>query len=344
MVLTGCLWLFPTWLTWGSMARMDTVLVGVNLFSLLVLLKEMELNPSKSLRSWWMAGFLNAAALLLKPSACTLTLAVFLIVVLKRKWKEGFAFLSVALIPVLLVTAYWQWKTNGLYLIHTYKWAAQDFNFSVLWGFLSGSFLKEGGWLVLGVVVTLFKRPLPLLLKLQLLFSALWLLGLSRNGSAENYYMEFFMVGILVLGEGWFVHNERYPVKSEMPLLCLALAGLYLGLQPGPGSPSYSQMAAEARGLTFFADPGEYLTLDTDLPYQAGRRIWYQHSGLLPLINRGLWDPAPLIRDITDKKFLKIEMYDLPSQFLWPESVTNAVERNYKMFAVDSGRRWYLPR
>jgi hypothetical protein len=341
--------LSPTWLVWGSMARMDTMLVLLNFLAFLMLSSEGQLERVDRLRKWpwvhWiLAGLLNSAALMMKSSACTLTLALLLTAVRKREWKKAALFLSAVLFPYLLFTAYWQWRTQGAYSLFL-QWQAADLHWSGAWSFLSTSFAKECGWLVLALGWTALSGRLPMLLGSQVLLSGVWfLVAACQSTSAENH-MEFFLFAIFALGEGWGSWKGRERKRREWPLLALMMVGLVLyGSTPAPGSPSREEMNAKAQALLFYQRDGDYLALDTDLPYLAGRRIWYQYSGLMPFYRQGTWDPAPLVRDIRSRRFLSVEVYDLPEQTLLPEPVMVAVREDYRVGARAFGRVWYVPR
>ena len=127
---TGLLWLFPVWRTWGSMARMDTLLVTLN-FAAFLLIWKLDEKPIESRKNPFPLVErrpLNAVALGMKPSACTLTLAVFFFLFGQKRFRELAAFLTAALIPVGLLTLLYQWTTHGLYLLHTIRWAATGFS------------------------------------------------------------------------------------------------------------------------------------------------------------------------------------------------------------------------
>jgi hypothetical protein len=344
--MAGLLWLFPTWRTWGSMARMDTLLSMVDFLAFLWVLNLSERPIKKRGRiewGWWTAGFLNAAALAMKPSACTVTLAVFFFLLSEKRFRELMVFLSAALIPVAILSVYFQCATHGLYLMHTLKWAATGFDWRFLWTELAGPFFKEAFWLIVAGLFFLFFKPMTGILKWQMLFSALWIFALCREGSAENYYMEFLLYGLFWLGEGWSSH-QVFPPRIRPFLITAPLLGLLcLAFLPGPRIPSEEEITQKDQILPLYAAPGESLSLDTDLPYLAGKGMEYQYSGLMPMAREGLWDPAPLIQDIRNHKFTTIELYDIPEQFLLPQTVAQAVEQNYHVTLKAYGRRWYLP-
>ncbi|HUO58213.1 MAG TPA: glycosyltransferase family 39 protein [bacterium] len=344
LVMAGFLWVLPTWLAWGSMARMDCLLCAVNFLAFWVIWRmEAGTSPRNSNRHWLMGGLLNGLALLLKPTAGSLTLAMSGYALGRRQGKALALFLASSLAPLLLVTVYFQWKTGGMYLTQTIRWAATGFHADLLWGYVKGSLLSEYGSILAGLFLVLAMGEIPPLLKWQMAFATLGLLTLAREGAAENYYMEFTLYGLLVLGEGFFRAGtglaEKFPRTAAL-YLAFTAASFFLPASPRvPDAAEVSQKLESARLYT----AGDYLALDPDLPYLAGQKIWYQYSGLIPLYTNWLWNPEPLVRDIRDKKFKSVELYDIPHQYLLPAKTEEAIWQNYHVTLRKYGRVWLEP-
>lgn len=294
------------------MVRLDTLLLALNFGAFLILRSACEGLPkgrSPAAAPLAVAGILNAMAILLKPTAITLTLAFTVWALIRRPGKTAWAFGGCVAVPLGLFFAAAQWSTGGLYWLHTVVWAAVGFDARRLWGFLSGPFLREAGWLMVGVLLTVWRRPLPLLLKCQLLFSTLSLVSLSREGSAENYYMGFILYGLWTLAEGWATQpiarvRERKGIAWRYVLYGLLCLGLFfIARAPGLSLPSAAEMAAKLEMSRLYEGNGPQLALDADLPVMAGNQLWYQSSGIMPIARAGIWNPAPLVEDIHEKKF-----------------------------------------
>jgi hypothetical protein len=346
------------------MVRLDTCLHFLNLLSFLLLWKAAEpFHPEWKSRIepfYVIAGFLNAAAILMKPTALTVTLAFILYAILRRLRREAAIFLTCALAPVAVFLVAAQLKTDGMCWTHTVKWAAVEFSWAQLFHFLGKGLLPEAGWLVIGIGSTLWAKRLSLLLKCQLSLAVLSLWTLSRDGAAENYYMELLWVGLLVMGEGWASLNKTalplgvkvrtlpvLPIKGWMtfiPSLVLLTGLLSYSRSPALPLPSVEVMEGKLKMLELYRGEGEHIALDADLPVMSGKRIWYQHSGILAIEKAGKWDPAPLLADIQAKKFSTIELYDLPKQYLISEKVEQAIRDNYKPVLRQYGRVWLAPK
>ena len=342
------LWIGPTWATWGSMVRMDTLLLFVNFSSFLILLWNAERAEGNTKHFIWsVGGLLNATALLMKPTALTVTLAMVFWLLWKRRPKDLILFLLGALGPVTIFFAVAQWQTGGMYWIDTIRWAALGFSPERLFYFMLHGFLKEAGWLFVLVLLTAAFKKIHPLLKFQLLFSFLSLWTLCRDGSAENYYMEFILYGLFAVGEG-LARNEK---KGENPFWLpyagglLVLTGtIVLSLAHGPSVPSNDEIKMKESVSSIYQKGQYHLALDNDLMVMADKPIWYQPSGIISILQAGAWDPAPLLRDIQNHKFTTIEFYDLPHQYLYAPLVEQAILQNYRIGWKAYGRVWYVPK
>jgi hypothetical protein len=247
----------------------------------------------------------------------------------------------------LVSLALLQWQTGGMYWIQTIRWAALGFSPERLIHFILHGFLKEAGWLAALVLLTLKFKKLPLLLKFQLAFSFLSLWTLCRDGSAENYYMEFILYGLFAAGEGWAHYEKKPPKYSWLPYAggLLVLTGtIILSLATGPMVPSNDEIKMKESVSSIYQKGQYHLALDNDLVVMAGKPVWYQQSGIISILQAGAWDPAPLLRDIQDHKFTTIEFYDLPHQYLYAPVVEQAVLQNYRIGWKAYGRVWYVPK
>jgi len=292
-----------------------------------------------------LAGFLSAFAIGIKQTTLSLWLAYGLYVFLRKKWKNLFFFLLGALPPIIAVVLGGQWATKGMFLQHTFFWLDTGYDFKTLEYFLIHGFLREAGWLALGVGLTWWLRPPGLLLQCQILFSVIQLASLGRSGGAENYCLEFWLYGIFFLAEGqWFkAARERGAAGKWIPPLFALAACFFLFRCPWPEVPSAQTVQMKSDASQMYRAPGEYLALDLDLPLMAGRRIWYQPVEYQYLFLKSRWDPAPLIRDIRERKFVNVELYDIPRQYLLPAPVVDEIMRNYHVGVRNYGRLWLVP-
>jgi hypothetical protein len=359
ILLPSLLWLSPTWAAWGTMVRLDTCLQALNMASFLILWKVSEpFHPEwkqKTGSSYAIAGLLNAAAILMKPTALTVTLAFILFALFRRQKREAAIFLACSLGPVLILAGVAQGVTGGMFWAHAVTGTAVGFNPDQLFHYLGKGLLPEAGWIVAGIGLTFWMKRFSLLLRCQLLLSVLSLGTLSRYGAAENYFMEFLWVGLLVVGEGWagcrlvrtaasFGGGRRAEVLRHVPAVLLVAGLISYSRFQAPLLPSAQVMEEKAGMLGLYHQDGEHFALDVDLPVMAGKKVWYQPTGVLAVETTGVWDPAPLLEDIRRKKFSTIELYDLPKQYLVTERVERAIRENYKPVLRRYGRVWLAPK
>ncbi len=348
-VLLFLFWVSPTWQAWGSMARMDSFLLAVH-FSAFLLLYQME--AGKKTQAWRLvaAGLLTAAALSLKQSALTLPAAYGLSCLFQGRFRPLGLFLTAALLPTLCVFGALQAASHGWFFFWVFHSLPLGFHGSQLFYFLKTSFVPEMGWAVLAVLATLLARRVSPLLKCQLLFSSLMVLALGREGSAENYCLEFWLYALFTLGESWAVEPAGRNSEKPAAWAYWGMTGLFLlgftGLltRPLPRTVSQEEMQMKASVLPIYRLPGEHLAMDGDLPLMAGKKLWIMPMEYNAMVKNGKLDPAPLLRDIQSQRFTTIELYDLPRQPLFPEFLTQAVEKDYKVGLKAYGRVWYVPR
>lgn len=155
-------------------------------------------------------------------------------------------------------------------------------------------------------------RPVPDTPSLALLLAAgaasAALIG--RMGSDVNYLFELCAVLCLVTG----VAMSRGPAPLRWVVQGLVVFTIVVGvMQLRAGSPDSSpeRRAAIAQRAQRLIDrleryPGRILTEDPALPVLAGRALEYEPFMYGRLIEMGLWDPAPLEREIREQRFSAI--------------------------------------
>lgn len=341
-------WVSPTLRNWGSMARVDTLLLAVQFGAFLLLYRgSMEKGRSSDIP---LAGILGAVGLLLKQSAVTLPLAYGMTCLLEKRLRPLALFAVCALLPVAVLFLALEVSSHGWFFFWNFRSLPLAYHWAGFVHYLKTALLPEAGWLVLALAGTWVLRELPLFLKCQLVFSSLLLLGLGREGAAENYLLEFWLYSLFALGEGWALApavrtKGTAPAWTRWAMVCLLLLGSALLLRrPLPRIPGQAEMDMKASALSLYRMPGEHLALDLDLPLMAGKKVWLMPMEYRAMVERRGLDMTPLLRDIEQGKFATIEVYDLPEQYLVPAALTRAVEQHYKVGLKAFGRVWYVPR
>lgn len=344
--------LSPTWAAWGTMVRADSLMIFLEFLAFLLLLKASERASTKKHRApiWTLlaAGSLTALALMVKQNAVLLVLAYALYCFKERKGRDFLLYSLAALLPPAALLAILQGMTGGWFLKYILWWAPLGYQPALLAHYLTTSFLPECGWILAGAALAWpFTKGLA---RYQAALSLTWVLGLGRQGAAENYYLEFILFGLFLIGEGWtsawgrawsFKTGGR-PVLRSL-LVVLGLASFSFCGKPWPSSPSIEEQRMKADAAKIYLSPGEHLALDLDLPLLAGKRIWLQPLEYTWMVGKGLWSEEPLLNDIREKKFSTIEFYDIPEQYLLPPGVVGEIEKNYHPFLRQYGRIWLAP-
>ncbi len=366
MALAVLFLLSPTWATWGSIVRVDCFVTALVFTAFLLLRHTDRLQRKNPGKIYWFltAGFLTALAVLSKQNAVLLALAYGLTCLFEKRWKDMLLFGTAFVCPSLVSVIFLQHLSHGFYWKQTVLWVPEyGFQPSLLSYYIKTSFLPECGWLLAGVIVTALWKKTSLLSKCQVLLTLLFVMGMARKTSAENYYLDFILYGLFFLGEGWFSPEKAFNQKvgmlpfipqskwinaalnSKFIFLIILVWGFFsFSSRPWPWPPSRTDIGMKMQALGLYRAKGEYLALDLDLPLLAGKRLWIQPAEYTALVEKGYWSPSSLIRDIREKKFVTIELYDIPQQYLLPADVVEEINRSYRVFLRGFGREWFAPK
>ena len=110
-----------------------------------------------------------------------------------------------------------------------------------------------------------------------------------------------------------------------------------------PTIPTLETMVEKSVDMRIYQLPGEHLALDIDLPVLAGKRVWIQPVEYADMVNQGIWSQDPLMREVHEKKYSTIELYDMPRQNLFPPKVIVEIKKNYHVIRQKRGERWLAP-
>ncbi len=343
------LWIFPTWAEWGTMVRCDALALFFH-FAAFLLLYGDSLKPAKGRMGIAAAGLFNAAAVLIKQSTLALAVVYGLYCVARRQWARLGDYALFFLAPLTVVFAIEQVQTKGLFYEHTVAWANTGFDMRAFWYLISRVFWREGGALSAAVLLLWAVKRVPLLPKIQIVFSGLSLLSLGRVLGAENYWLEFLLYGIFFIGEAWVSPWNgifRWSPGGKTAVWGRVLLGvaLYVFLPAGkwPTTPPAEERDAKLAASKIYETGENHLALDLDLPVMAGKKIWIQPAEYTAMVKRGIWSEEPLIGDIRSKKFSTIELYDRPEQYLLPKPVVEEIQNNYHVKIRELGRLWFVP-
>ena len=138
--------------------------------------------------------------------------------------------------------------------------------------------------------------------------------------------------------------RKRYPTwHSAVLTAILALGVFFFQVRPWPTVPADEVVQMKGQALKEFQVPGEVLALDMDLALMAGKKIWLQPMEYTRMVESGAWSDKYLLRDIREKKYSIIEIYDLPEQYLLTRAVQEGILKNYTIRSRKYGRLWLVP-
>lgn len=299
------IWLLasPTWEIWASVDRCDVLMIALNFFALSLWVFSVEpALASNRFRGWetFSVGLFHAAALLVKQTAWPLGVAAMIVLVHRRRWKELFLFCMGAFIPPLLVVSYLEKSTQGMFLNHTLFGAAGAFDYDVFRQLFLGSWVRECGLLFLLTIVVLRWGTKQLdIVKIIFWFQTASLASLGRVFGAENYYLEFFLISVVVIAEGSRLEPgaekpQWFPFLSASGAVLISTSFAFgMGY---PFIPSPSDVSAKQQAAYIMTGRGPVLALDPDLVLMTGRTLWYQPSSFAFQYRLKKWDPAILVK------------------------------------------------
>lgn len=360
LLLSSLFCLFPTWALWGTMDRCDAFYLFLYFSAFMLLYQDSlqtDFGAAADKKQWGRiacAGLLTALALLTKQNGIELWLVYGLYCFLKKSFNHCFYFFLFSFLPVAVVFGFEQWQSDGFFLKEIFLWLNTGLSWDNFWDYILRGFLREGGILAALVSWLFVTKRLNSLLRIQVLISLLSLFSLTRAMSAENYFMEFFLFGIFLVGEGLAATGRETGLKSiEMTktswrsgayfaILIVLFACLNYMRWPNLPPASVINMKYDC-AYEIYNLPGEHLALDLDLPLMVGKKIWIQPAEYTAMVQKGVWSPVPLLRDIREKKFATIELYDIPRQYLFPQLVVDEINRDYHPISKKYGRVWLGP-
>ena len=338
----------PTWVVWGTVDRSDALSIAFNLASLLVWMLVVEQQKPESRKAKgaaWIAGLLHALALLTKQTTLLLGVAVLAAGIVRKRPKTTGAFLLAAWGTAGLAAGLLVLGTHGLFWDHTVVWARSYFEWTRLAEFLVQSWAPECGALAILGVLALWKgTTVPLILRILLTLETLSLFSLGRVGSAENYYMEFLLVLVLVLGEALSRPDPNSGKSIRWVIVGLLAVTLFQwGLQK-PRVPGNTEINQKHQAAALLEGHGPVLLIDSDLALMSGREVWYHPSTFQVLFAMRAWDASTLVREIKEHRLDWAEVYDEPDQGRIPTPVIQALAEDYRIVSRSYGRLWLKPK
>jgi len=330
------------------MDRCDVLMVAFNFASLFVWLFHYDFKNSSEETSSWPAlvsGLLYAAALLTKQTAWPLGVVLFLVSAHQHRWKRCTVFLLASGITVLGSFFVLQKITHGLFAYHTLFGCRGVLDLQNLWLIIKGSWLRECGPLfILALVAFQWARPQNRILQTLLLIQTVNLLTMGRAQSAENYYLEFYLLLVLWVGECFGKSDVDLNFKTWLTAGLVLWVSTSLLLLPRPRVPQPQEIEAKKQAASVLTGQGPALLLDTDLALMSGRHVWYQPFPFMLLYQMGIWNAETLVRELNQGQVEWVETYSTHNRERFPPPVLKAIEENYQPVLQAWGRVFWRPK
>ncbi|MFC2036598.1 hypothetical protein ACFLYD_01330 [Chloroflexota bacterium] len=357
----------PFTVLWSSMARVDLLALALSLVALYLLYRRWQ--------SWF---WLAVAVLCLVASIYTRQTYALAVPLAGAIWlwyndrRRALVFALVLALSCLFVFLFLDLATRGgFYLnivvanVNRYR-VSQVLSVGVLLLLFSPFVLVIGG---AEIVQTLKKRPAaserqasdagrsPFVLYGLLPYTVgafLSALTVGKIGSDVNYFLEL-VVALTIWAAGALVWQPRRGTISQQALLVLMLCQLVWA--PVLARPVQADVVARWRNLAAYDGLFQQVKEATahgpvladehmEMVVLAGQRIYLQPFECQQLQADGLWDPAPLLQEITTQKFPLIQISDPGSvwfQERWSESMVAAIEEHYEGVEYLPGLVIYRP-
>jgi hypothetical protein len=327
---------------WTPLHRVDSLALfwtGLGLY----------LAGARGRRTWGSLAF--ALALLTRQTMLFAPLAVVLLSLLRRRWREaaGTAVVSFG-VPAAVYLAL-QAASGGEFLRHILYYNVNPYSWAQLR--LFGDLLVRYHPLLVVLGVThllrgIVRRELDLPGSYVLLAAASFFLA-GKVGAASNYMLDLVLALCLAAGSLWG-QLVRLPASSSLGsrLLPRVLLGVHLlaGIQipggeesaPTPGREAVAR--ARELGRIVHQVEGDCLAEDNGYLLLNGKSVTFQPFIMTQLEAAGIWDPQPLVTSLDAQRYaLLILTFDplRERSVRFSPTVLAAIRRNYEPFRVIAG-------
>lgn len=321
-IVAPCLFLITYDLNyWMPFARVDLPAIAFSLCGFLLFCHgERRLYMVLSALCFAIA-FHTKQTQVLAPLACCAALLV------DRRFRDAWLLAAVTggvaglvAIILVLVTGGQFWKHIVPYNNNAFSWSAVPLIFPHIWHFLKCVIIAL---LLVPVAIISWRRtglardPRRVALLIYFILAVLSIATIGKAGSDVNYLLEpdALLALIVAVAVGTILNLSRSPGNNALVWFAVAGAALFLAHAVYTVLPVIRQQifrpvpTAEQREvadqLLLLVDslPGDVLTEDPIYPILLKRPVLYQPFIMTQLAKEGKWDQAPLLRDITARRF-----------------------------------------
>ena len=323
-----------------------TPLARVNSLALLFAVTSLTLLETPTRRNVWLGSLALVAALFTKPTTIDAVIAAFVSVLLRRA-RAAVLLAAVTGILGLAGLATMLVLTHGAFWLNVVAGNANPYDLQQLTAYLANFSLLHCVLLVTAAAeaVWMVRRRCWSPWLMYAITSSIAALGVAKWGAGESYFLGA-IAAACVLSALWVARfldslpsfGLRWAVGAALFVQALLLShtlvsnavpwlpdrgpqSAFLGRAPSVNdSVNGAQLAAEIRKLGGLA-----LSEDPSFAVAAGLPLVANATHLRNLYEAGLWDPAPLVRELREHRYA-IVILDAE---LYPEPVLTAIGESY---------------
>jgi hypothetical protein len=322
--------------SWAVLNRVDMLALAFTLAGIYKVFKE----PKKIV----VPVILFLLAFYTKQTMIAAPVIAFFYIFLNDPKKAGLFAVSLGLSGLMVFLTLYG-LTHGEFFYHLVLYNMNPFRWSSVWNYLTN--MVHFYWPFFLIVLIGFfvhwGRDWKLLFGGWFLLSALVAISAGKDGSAVNYLIEMFIAGSILAGVS-LSELRKSVVWGQYILAGLVFYQLILiphfpytryWYGPMPDRARYNR--AKSVEEIVRNTPGPVLSDDAALLLRAGKPVLFQPFIMSTLDQQHLWNSAPLVQDIQNRKFSLVILY-------FPLSIENARgDERYSPAIYDALRFAYQP-
>jgi hypothetical protein len=357
--LTGSWWIglsfgfllltLPAFRFWIYLLRADVIGIAFSMAGIALYLchsppnKNDNNDDNKDGQRWYWSIPFFGMALFCKYSLLAAPIAVFIHLIVSRKVKRGVAFAAGLSAACALAFVVLQVRTGGWFAFH--QFSTHPDRYSLLQFFALAALVLVSAPVVTALAawyaVQDFRADSRGFPSIYLAISSVTALTAGKLGSTTNHFAEWMVACCLCAGLGYSRVLAKY-ARRAMPVTILLSASVLAGilmqdrpaLQPSRGlaecSSAYRYVTNSSASLVLSENLGPLLV--------AGKPVLVSDPFVYgQLVKHGRW-PDRQLEDLLNKRYFglivvsdDLSQMKLHASDVWPESLVNAIDRNYRV-------------
>jgi hypothetical protein len=340
---------------WGSQVNVDMTGVFFAAFAFYFLLRY-DQGGHLSKRDLGLGIACAATAFFTKSSMLAVSASFFLMLLFKRKFKPAFIFLGIlaALVgTIYLLLNVW---TGGNYFFHTtYEISKRNFYPRFIYDNWLSAF-KESPLFVAATLAVLWGLVLRIkkgisYLSCYTVLAVLLTVSMGKQGSDTNYLLEWCFLSAVALGvlfhRGFASRENKYPALREWVKLLVVILAIcqcvvwirpYTNLQNMKSSYQERKLFYDDVSVLIRRTSGKILSEDMGLLVANGREIFYEPFPMGQMVYSGVWDPAPILKELDNRGFGLAILYFYAPMLLGNRTFPPAILKMFRDRYVFVGR------